>query len=123
MSRKLTEDDLRKMKSTWLKSDDIPEPEGLRGVKVTRAENHHFEGMAGKPAQDKPVLFFDEDRIKPWILGPTMRDKMVKCFGTNPDLWIGQELDLYVEETPLGPGIRFTPSRQPAPLPQSRLPF
>ena len=92
--------------SDFLKAADIGSARPR--VKVKSVNSREFRQQDGE-TREKPLLEFEgKDKMMVLNLGQTR--KMVDAFGAESDKWVGQELELYVEETPMGPGLRVNPS-------------
>ena len=89
--------------SDYLKADDI----GRSRPRVTIGEVHStsFTNDDGK-TQDKLVLMF-KGKDKGMVLNVTNTKRMAEAYGKESDQWIGKEIELYREDTPMGPGLRL----------------
>lgn len=89
-------------KSRWLKGADLPRGR-MTTVTISKAYEHHFE----QQNETKPVIEFDElDQALP--LNKTQVITLIDLFSANPNLWIGQRINL----TPVASNYQGKPTIQ-----------
>ena len=88
--------------SDFLKAADIGK--GRPRVKVKAIHSRDFTDESG--TKSKLLLeFVDKDKMM--VLNVTNTRRMAGAYGTDSDKWIGKEIELYVEDTQMGPGLRL----------------
>lgn len=88
--------------SDFLKSTDLNRKQPL--VKIKSVNTRDFSDEAG--TKTKPIIEF-EGKDKMMVLNVTNTRRLVEAFGKDSDKWIGKEVQLYVEDTQMGPGLRL----------------
>lgn len=82
--------------SVYLKAGDIPET----GMIVTIAETRMETLGQGKDAEEKPVLYFEEQQ-KGMVMNKTNSKAIVKVLGfDDTDDWVGHKIRLVATEVP-----------------------
>jgi len=87
--------------SRFLGKDNI---EGPTRVIIDDVRLEEISGDHGD--EDKPVMFFRDDEIKPMILNNTNWQVIEGSYGEDTDDWRGHEIEIYVD-----PGIMFGKKR------------
>ncbi len=88
-----------------------------------------FEAKAGKPAEQKWVLTFAGEPVRRMTLNKTNLALLAKGFGKRTGAWIGQTIDVVLDESvsfggQLVGGLRIRiPKRRPVPVPVDDDPF
>lgn len=80
----------------FLKQSDFPNDTGLTFT-IARVEKIHFEAKNGRPAEDKWVVFFEDDRCLG--LNKTNLALLVKFFGKHHRAWVGKAVAVYKDES------------------------
>ena len=93
--------------SDFLKSTDI----GKARVRVTIKSVNTREFSDENGTKTKPLLEF-KDKDKMMVCNITNTRRLVKAFGADSGDWIGRNIELYVEETQMGPGLRVNAEPQ-----------
>jgi hypothetical protein len=101
--------------SKYLKAADFAEDE----VKTLTVRNVEMELMGQDNEQEtKPVLFFREKDVKPFVCNRTNGQIIGSLYGDESDEWIGKRVYLYVTDVPsfgkMQPGIRVKAKIPPA---------
>lgn len=87
--------------SDYLKATDL----GRKRPRVRIKGVHTREFTDDKGTKEKPLLEFD-GKDKMMVCNITNTRRLCEAFGTDSDKWIGNEIELYSEETEMGPGLR-----------------
>lgn len=87
----------RMFPSKYLSKDDLSKPEVFR---IETVEMDLVQNEDGK--EEKPILYFADNKGKPLILNKTNAEILAGEFGPDSEDWAGQEIELYVD-----PSIRF----------------
>jgi hypothetical protein len=111
--------------SKFLSKSDVPQPV-LATVDFVRIET------LKNPTEDKPVLHFVGDTLKPLVLNVVNRKVLIAAYGDETDHWKGKPVEIYVNpdvtnssgETVGGVRVRIpaaapAPKAPPAPAPTS----
>lgn len=91
--------------SDYLKADDI----GRSRPRVTVGEVHLKEFTESDGATKQKLVLMFKGKDKGMVLNITNTKRMAESYGKDSDAWIGKEIELYSEDTPMGPGLRLTP--------------
>jgi hypothetical protein len=91
--------------SKWLKSSDLENGPVVTTIHETNVEP--IKGMDGK-TQNKCVIYFANDKLKPLILNRTNFEALVDISGSDDsEGFVGAKVELYTVETQMGEGIRI----------------
>jgi len=83
--------------SKFLSKDDLVEPIVFTVDTVVMEEVQNEDGK-----EEKPILYFFGNDVKPLILNKTNAETLEKEFGSDSDDWEGKNIEVYVD-----PSIRF----------------
>jgi len=81
---------------SFLKQSDF-ETDPAITFTISRVERTHFEAKNGRPAEDKWVVHFDDDRQLG--LNKTNLALLAKWFGKKPSAWTGKRITVYRDES------------------------
>jgi hypothetical protein len=70
------------------------------------------EEHLGRSGEEKVVLAFEEDKRR-LTLNASRLKALIAAFGKDTDDWIGNSVELFGEQTDLGPGVRIRPTGRP----------
>ena len=79
--------------SNYLGQDDLGSP---TVVVIHEAVMDKVKDDDGRP-QDKLVLHFKADKLKPWIVNSTNWQTIEDSYGDDTDGWIGKPIEVYVD--------------------------
>jgi len=83
--------------SPYLSRDDVVNP-----VVATVADVRPQSVRGEHGTEDKPVMFFQERQMKPFILNSTNWKTIRTTYGDESDEWIGKPIEIYFD-----PGVLF----------------
>lgn len=90
-------------KSNYMKAADVREGDV---VKIERISMEEIEDRDTKTPV--PTMIMHLTGYKPYILRTKTNITMLRAFfGAETDNWVGRDVELWIEPTDLGPGIRF----------------
>ena len=96
---KMDMEDFNKSDSPYLRADDI-------GDKIPTVTIKEVTTETMQDGEKKPCLWF-ENKSKGLVLNKTNSRNLTAAFATTKtDDWNGKEIELYVVETSMGPGLR-----------------
>src|SRR5262249_4620400 len=81
------------LKGRFLKQSDFAEP---TRVEITRVEEVDV-ALPGEKPDVQPVIHF-KGYDRPMVLNSTNIKRLIKAFGAETDDWIGQQIEVYVDE-------------------------
>jgi hypothetical protein len=112
------------LSGVYLKKSDVEDrPLSLTIASVDRVI---FEARGGKPAEQKWVVTFAGDPVRKMTLNKTNLALLAKAFGKRTAPWLGQTVDVVLDDSvsfggQLVGGLRIRcgkPARRPAPVSQ-----
>jgi len=99
---KMDMEDFNKSDSPYLRADDI-------GTKIPTVTIKDVTMETMQDGEKKPCLWF-ENKSKGLVMNKTNSRNITAATGTTKtDDWKGFEIELYVVETSMGPGLRVRP--------------
>jgi hypothetical protein len=109
------------LSGVYLKKQDLAD--GPLRLTISEVERVTFEARAGKPAEPKWVLTFAGEPVRKLGLCKTNLAVLAKAFGRKVTPWIGQTIEVYLDQSvmfagQLTGGIRVRipkPARRSAP--------
>ena len=81
---------------SFLKQSDFDRDAAITFT-ITRVEKAHFDAKNGRPAEDRWVVHFDNDRQLG--LNKTNLSLLAKWFGKKPSVWVGKRITVYKDES------------------------
>ena len=99
-------DDIGKMHpSRFLTAADIGEPGDAIVATIADIKKERVRDFQTGQEVEKPVIHFLESDWKPWIVNKTCTQVLGEKLGRNPKKWVGQKVELYVEEVSSPKGL------------------
>jgi len=87
--------------SKWVKKEDVKHPviAIIEDVRLEPVKGEHGE-------EEKAVMYFERDKLKPFILNRGNMETIESAYGDETDDWRGKPVELYED-----PGVMYGPKR------------
>jgi hypothetical protein len=92
--------------SKWFSANDLTAGETQRR-KIGKAETVELRDKDGSTKKKLAVWFSGVD--KALVLNQTNANRLAAAHGKNESKWVGTSVEIYVEDTTYGPGVRLRP--------------